>query len=35
MNHEEEPRPRPTAAVFMIMGVILVGLRWSRRSPIP
>jgi predicted membrane channel-forming protein YqfA (hemolysin III family) len=24
MNHEEEPRPRPTAAVFMILGVILV-----------
>jgi ABC-type polysaccharide/polyol phosphate export permease len=24
MTHEEEPRPRPTAAVFMILGVILV-----------
>lgn len=24
MNHEEEPRPRPTAGVFMIMGVIVV-----------
>ena len=24
MNHEEEPRSRPTAAVFMILGVILV-----------
>ena len=24
MNHEEEPRPRPTAAVFMILGVILL-----------
>jgi uncharacterized protein (DUF983 family) len=24
MNHQEEPRGRPTAAVFMIMGVIVV-----------
>lgn len=24
MNHEEEPRPRPTAAVFMILAIILV-----------
>jgi predicted membrane channel-forming protein YqfA (hemolysin III family) len=24
MNHEEEPRGRPTAAVFMILAVILV-----------
>lgn len=24
MNYEEEPRGRPTAAVFMIMGVIAV-----------
>lgn len=24
MNHEEQPRPRPTAGVFMILGVIIV-----------
>ena len=24
MNHEEEPRPRPTVGVFMIIGVIIV-----------
>lgn len=24
MNHEEEPRSRPTAGVFMILGIIIV-----------
>jgi hypothetical protein len=24
MTHEEEPRPRPTAGVFMILAIILV-----------
>lgn len=24
MNHEETPRPRPTAGAFMIIGVIIV-----------
>lgn len=24
LTHEEEPRPRPTAAVFMILGIIIV-----------
>lgn len=26
MNHEETPRPRPAAGVFMIIGIIIV---WS------
>lgn len=24
MTHEQEPRPRPTAAVFMILGIIII-----------
>nr|WP_314447188.1 DUF2842 domain-containing protein [uncultured Sphingomonas sp.] len=24
MNHEEQPRPRPAAGVFMIIGIIIV-----------
>ncbi|WP_426267778.1 DUF2842 domain-containing protein [Sphingomonas sp. LHG3443-2] len=24
MNHEEEPRPRPAAGAFMIIGIIIV-----------
>ncbi|GAA4019965.1 hypothetical protein GCM10022280_20150 [Sphingomonas swuensis] len=24
MTHEEQPRPRPTAAVFMILGIIAI-----------